>query len=127
MDKKIKIKEFGQQKEAKDANAQQEISDLEAESRSKDAELARLKNLLKERKDLLERTRALATASPPKVVRVVKMEAPAADAYNREAERRYEQLSNEIQSIKVQLATMNDVKSKEMLFEKVTAKKTLIE
>ena len=64
MDKKIKLKEMVQQKESKDLNAQQEISDLEAESRNKDAELTRLKNLLKERKDLLERTRAIATTSP---------------------------------------------------------------
>ena len=126
MDKKIKLKEMAQQKESKDLNAQQEISDLEAESRNKDAELTRLKNLLKERKDLLERTRAIATTSPQKVVRVFK-NAPAAEAYDQEADRRYEQLRNEIQSIKVQVATMSDVKSKEMLFEKVTAKKSLIE
>ena len=60
------------------------------------------------------------------MVRVFK-HAPAAEAYDQEADRRYEQLRNEIQSIKVQVATMSDVKSKEMLFEKVTAKKSLIE
>lgn len=51
---------------------------------------------------------------------------PAAQALDTVTELRYEQLNNEIRTIKVQLATMTDVQKKEMLFNKV-AKKPLIE
>lgn len=53
--------------------------------------------------------------------------APAAQVYDTATELRYEQLNNEIKTIKVQLATMTDVQKKEMLFTKVTGRKQLIE
>lgn len=40
---------------------------------------------------------------------------------------RYEQLSHEIRSIKVQLATMNNISKKEQLFEKVVNRRPLIQ
>lgn len=52
---------------------------------------------------------------------------PAAQAYDMATDLRYEQLNTEIRTIKVQLATMNQVQSKEMLFEKVTKTKPLID
>ena len=53
--------------------------------------------------------------------------APAAQALDTATELRYEQLNNEIKTIRVQLATMTDLQRKEMLFTKVTGKKQLIE
>ena len=52
---------------------------------------------------------------------------PAAAAYNQAHDLKYEQLSHEIRSIKVQLATMNDVAKKEQLFEKVVNRRPLIQ
>ena len=40
VDKKIKLKELNDQRVSRSANVQQEVDDLEAENRSKDAELA---------------------------------------------------------------------------------------
>ena len=39
--------------------AQAEVDDLEAENRAKDEELTKLQKLLKDRKDLIERTNAI--------------------------------------------------------------------
>ena len=66
VDKKIKLKELSDQRMSKNQNAQQEVDDLEAESRAKDDELARVQKLLKERKDLLERANSLQRDSPVK-------------------------------------------------------------
>ena len=52
---------------------------------------------------------------------------PAAHAYNQAQDLRYEQLNHEIQSIKVQLATMNNISKKEQLFEKVVNRRPLIQ
>ena len=42
VDKKIKLKELSDQRMSKNLNAQHEVDDLEAESRAKDDELARV-------------------------------------------------------------------------------------
>ena len=110
VDKKIKLKELNDQRVSRSANAQQEVDDLEAENRSKDAELERLNKLLKERKDLLDRANAMQRSPPTNhVVSAAATLPPAAYAYNAAADLRYEQLSNEIKTIKVQLATMTEV------------------
>ena len=108
VDKKIKLKELNDQRVSRSANAQQEVDDLEAENRSKDTELERLNKLLKERKDLLERANSMQRSPPTHNVAAATMP-PAAFAYNQAADLRYEQLSNEIKTIKVQLATMTEV------------------
>ena len=108
VDKKIKLKELNDQRVSRSANAQQEVDDLEAENRSKDTELERLNKLLKERKDLLERANSMQRSPPTHNVAVATMP-PHAFAYNQAADLRYEQLSNEIKTIKVQLATMTEV------------------
>ena len=66
---------------SKNLNAQQEVDDLEAESRAKDDELDRIQKLLRERKDLLERANAMQASSPVRVAPAMTMQ-PAAQAYN---------------------------------------------
>lgn len=124
VDKKIKLKELSDQRLSKNHNAQQEVDDLEAESRGKDDELSRIQKLLKDRKDLLERSNMMQNQSPVKPAATM---LPAAQVYNQASDLRYEQLSHEIRSIKVQMATMNDIASKEMLFHKVVNRRPLIQ
>ena len=106
IDKKIKLKEFNDQKVTSQSNAQQEVNDLEKELKGKDQELERLQKLLKERRDLLARTENMAQSSPD-----ARPYAPAnqnAAVLNTAADLRYEQLSTELQQIKMRLQDMNE-------------------
>lgn len=123
-DKKIKLNQLKSRKAAESQNAQQEEADLEAEIANKDAELARLEKLLRERKELLERTSSLQAASAQPVSLTI---GPDVRAYQAASDLKYEQLSHEIRTIRVQLATMTEVQKSEMLFQKVTKGKPLID
>jgi len=123
-DKKIKLNQLKSRKAAESQNAQQEEADLEAEIANKDAELARLEKLLRERKELLERTSSLQAASAQPVSLTI---GPDVRAYQVASDLKYEQLSHEIRTIRVQLATMTEVQKSEMLFQKVTKGKPLID
>ena len=67
----------------------------------KDSELARLQGLLKDRKELLDRASALNVAKSTQPNVAAQTLPPAAHAYDMATDMRYEQLNNEIKSIKV--------------------------
>ena len=86
---------------ARQTDVQQEITDLEREAREKDQELAKLQTLLRERRDLLARSENVSQPSPAKRPHAPSNQNVA--VLSTAADLRYEQLSTELQQIKMRL------------------------